>query len=354
MKRILMVLAAFGLMGTALTAQEPNAVLAGTDATITLDGIADEPIWSAPEVVAHPLLNSPIGLWPDDDVDNSAAFRAVWSADGLYLFISVVDDAYFFTDNPPRGGHNDDTVEVFIDGDNSKANEYDQVNDFQFMFRGGEQSGDEVVAIPGNRSTPFPEPLGVQLGLTTNDNGYDMEIFIPAEPYGIAVGEGNLLGLEIAIDDDDGLNFGDRESQIAWVGIVNEAWRNPSFFGTVELGPTINTGGEPTARLPGGQLLGEGWESQEMFGIYNTTYWPIVNHLEHGWIAFSGGDSIDWASVYIYHFALGTWLFTAIEGNAFAYPTTYAFDPISGWGDFRTQEGSFGFLRYDPLEFFSW
>lgn len=124
-------------------------------------------------------------------------------------------------------------------------------------------------------------------------------------------------------------------------------------FDELEIYAAAATAG-PEPLLPGGELLGDNWESQPVFGTYNTGFWPWVNHANLGFVYMNEPDGgIDWSSVYFYHLGMQDWAFTAIEGAAFSYPVTYLFS-LGAWGDFRMQDGAWGFLRYDDGTFVTW
>ena len=87
----------------------------------------------------------------------------------------------------------DDAVEVYIDGDNSKASSYDN-NDYQYLFR-------------YNDTEPFESKQsaisGVEFSSMDTDSGYNVEVSIPWSTIGVSPGEGHLIGTDIQINDDD-------------------------------------------------------------------------------------------------------------------------------------------------------
>ena len=65
--------------------------------------------------------------------DLTAAYRAAWDENNLYVLFSITDDELVNEGEEELGAtHRDDSVELYIDGDNSKcADCYDDVNDAQ-------------------------------------------------------------------------------------------------------------------------------------------------------------------------------------------------------------------------------
>lgn len=127
----------------------------------------------------------------------------------------------------------------------------------------------------------------------------------------------------------------------------------PMFHTTFAEG-TVPYLAAPSGYLPNSVLLGEQWESQPVFGVYNTGFWPWVNHVNLGFLyIYEPAPAINWASLYVFHLGLGSWTFTAVEGAGFSYPVAYVFS-LGTWGDFRMQDGRWGFLRYDDGAFVTW
>ena len=61
--------------------------------------------------------------------------------------------------------------------------------------------------------------------------GYIMEIIIPWKTLGVSAVAGNLLGIEIQVGND---NTGEgRQNKIGWWSSGDNAWADPSTFGTV-------------------------------------------------------------------------------------------------------------------------
>lgn len=181
-----------------------------------------------------------------------------WAAahDGTYLYILVlVDDiGQHQSDSPGSLMWNDDSVEIFTDGNNSKFDSYGDGDDRYFILplqqfnspsanissqpNSRIAQGFQVAPVPA--SIEFATGVGTgPLSLRSSTERQDVyEIKIPLSELGISIG--SPFGIEIQINDDD--DGGDRDSKWGWVHPARTdtdtdmTWQNPSFMGTGELG----------------------------------------------------------------------------------------------------------------------
>lgn len=94
----------------------------------------------------------------------------------------------------------------------------------------------------------------------TNQN-YVVEISIPWSTLGVVTPTiGNSFAFNTALNDDDGDNGGDRETQSFWMSTDAEAWQDATQWGQIQLAAAIP---EPsTVSL--------------MFGITGLAFWVVV------------------------------------------------------------------------------
>jgi uncharacterized protein YjdB len=151
-------------------------------------------------------------------------WRTMYDNTKLYILVEV-KDAYKYNDSG-TAWWDDDVVEIYIDGNNSKGTTYDGVNDFQLAFR----YNDATVELGGNSVT---RTTGIQFAQQAVTGGYNMEISIPWTTIGVTPIAGNLMGFDIAVGDDD--NGGVRDAQVTAFDNTGNAYQNPSTFGTVTL-----------------------------------------------------------------------------------------------------------------------
>jgi hypothetical protein len=279
---------------------------------VVIDGKA-EALWSeAREYKIGNVIYSP----PSNDEDFSASYKTLYDADNLYLLVNVTDDSL---KNDSDEFWLDDAAEVFIDADNSKSGSYGS-NDYQFHFGWAE-------ANPSMGESQHNQTQGVEFATVKTDMGYRMEIKFPWSTLGVEPSAGKKIGLDVHVNDDD--DGGDRDSKLTWRGKEDNAWQNPSIFGTAELAGLVgwwkldetsgrdvadasgngNIGkilsGEPRWQTSGGKIKGAllfdgkgdyvhlGNESNFDFtGDVTVAAWIKVNRFDREWQAIvTKGDS---------------------------------------------------------------
>ena len=186
----------------------------------------------------------------EPDEDDVAEYRK-WAAmhDGRYRYIvvTVEDGGARFRDSDTFVWQ-DDSLEIYIDGNNSKLTSYDGVDDFQFTFPVRGTGGSKQAVSSGETLGQFNPPTadidfatgpGVgPRGLRRPNFEQDVyEIRIELDSVGIAVNQ--PFGLELQINDDDDGEL--RDGKWGWhhpprVDVdVDETFLNPSIMGTARL-----------------------------------------------------------------------------------------------------------------------
>ena len=188
--------------------------------TLTIDGNLDESDWNVSTDVSNVVLGKP---------NNDAKFGVLW--DNTYLYIGVeVRDGSLHNDSEELG--EDDSVEIYIDGDHNAGTTYD---DFDFHFIKG-----------WNDSTLFEKKgktTGVLHGWAPTPGGYSIELAIPWNTIGIRPVEGLTIGFSAGYNDDD--DGGEREGQAVWVGTKDND-KDTSALGDVILGDVLPPTPTPT------------------------------------------------------------------------------------------------------------
>ncbi|NQT24019.1 hypothetical protein HQ585_01555 [candidate division KSB1 bacterium] len=203
------------------------------DTPPVIDGIQDE-MWDN-----YPLF--PTNCWIVEAVDFEAFdsffcdswidFRMAWDADNFYGILYMRDE---INANPTPDRWNNDSVEIYWDGDNADSNPYD-ANDTQVRFG---SDGTVELGIGGYFGCDASINLG---GDRTGSDGYWIEFSAPWSSLNFTGTNGNLFGLEIQANDND--NEGatnDRESQARWWSNNNDTWIDAGLFGTARF-----MGGDP-------------------------------------------------------------------------------------------------------------
>lgn len=216
-----------------------------TSRPIVIDGRA-EGLWSeARQYKISNVVYSPIS----SNEDCSASYKAMWDAEHLYLLVNVTDD---HLKNDSSDDWLDDSVEVFIDADNSKSGSYDD-NDYQFFFN-WDRDDPELGESRGRTGN-------VDFAVQTKDDGYQMEIKFPWSSLGTEPSAGMKIGLDVHVNDDD--DGGERDTKLMWRDKNDSAWENTKDFGIAELSGLIawwkldETSGRDVADASGNGNIGK-------------------------------------------------------------------------------------------------
>lgn len=178
--------------------------------------------------------------------DNEVNFRMTW--DGSYLYVGVVvwdNKAYtnsLYGDSPDIW--NDDAVEIFIDPQNTKLPYFDPNLHRQILVKFTPVGTSPTVSVKGNSTGILSATKLIYTPVYLG--GYSVEVAIPWSNLGITPNAGTYMGVDIAVDDDD--NGGNRDSQLAWKGTVDD-WQNASLWGTVLLNYTGFSNDGSSARI---------------------------------------------------------------------------------------------------------
>ncbi|MDF2927033.1 MAG: hypothetical protein K0R57_5947 [Paenibacillaceae bacterium] len=167
--------------------------------------------------------------------DNDVAFSTAWNEEYLYVGIRVID---VHKVNDSSRGYEDDSVEIYIDGNNGRTGTYGS-DDHQITL--GWQDAELSV---GRNIT------GLQYAQQDDPDGYTVEFAIPWNGIGIDPPKtGTVIGFDIGNNDDDGTNNGYRQGQLMWHGNLDN-WSNTSAFGSLLLSDGNAAAIAPSARAP--------------------------------------------------------------------------------------------------------
>ncbi len=220
--------------------QENPAIVVQTETVPVIDGKEDE-IWNTARryEITNVIPSDGSGeslTRPTSSNDLSGNFRAMWDEDNLYLLVEVTDDTLVNDTSPNewvivKSGSNvlpwwfDDCVEVYIDADNSKDEQYDD-GDAQYHFDWDRKN-------PTMDRYNHGRTENIEFATVTTKNGYRVEIKFPWVTLGVKPVMGMIIGLDVQVNDDD--NGGERDSKISWHGKDDTAWENPRVFGNAKL-----------------------------------------------------------------------------------------------------------------------
>ena len=156
--------------------------------------------------------------------DLAANWQTSWDKDYLHIRVDTMDDRFVKDSGAPWS---DDSIEIFVDADGSRGNQFDGRNDFHFIFRWRDHQ------VNLSQSSPRRGDLGILQAMNRHANGYTLEASIPWRTLGVIPQNGSIIGMEVQVNDDDTGN--DRDGKLAWFSKNDEAWRNPQNFGRMLL-----------------------------------------------------------------------------------------------------------------------
>ncbi len=251
---------------------------------ITIDGVMDEPEWSY-------VLNSGIGnLWDRDDY--FAEFGVLYDDEFLYFYFVVEDDWLDYQ----ASTWNTDAVEIYLDGDNSKEESFDGLDDYQITCTVGAADVSEWVG-----SGDYPRD-NIEYVLVETDLGYNVEIALPLEDFGIL----DFFGLDVALNDAD--DTGAREDQIWFWGGEGASWNRPIDWNDAVLGDPIpvEDGALVINKVENDGITVDGLADEEVWGPAMTNVIGSDATMEDYYANF--GVLYDDNNLYLFFSVLDDWL----------------------------------------------
>ncbi|MEN6333750.1 MAG: sugar-binding protein, partial [Phycisphaerales bacterium] len=189
-----------------------------TNRSPEIDGKADA-LWA--DVESNKIAN--VAYAPaSDETEVSAGIKAMYDNEALSLLVDVADEKLV---NDSDEFWLDDTVEVFLDADNSKSDSYED-NDYQYNFSWDGSS-------PSMGETKHDKTEGVKYAFAKTDAGYRLEVRLPWSTVDADPQTTSQIGLDVHVNDDD--DGGDRDTKLMWCTTEDNAWQNPAALGTGEL-----------------------------------------------------------------------------------------------------------------------
>lgn len=189
----------------------PSATALRVRQAPVIDGRLDEPDWKASNAVERDAIGTH---------NNSVHFGALWDNENLYVGVDVVDASL---STGAEHTWDDDSVEVYVDGNHSGGREYDD-HDTQVVLV---WNGSGVARNGGGEAT------GVRAAWAERDGGYSVEFAIPWSRLDVHPKAGMVIGFDLSNNDCDG--GGKRSSKLMWSTPDDEAWRDTSKFGDLRL-----------------------------------------------------------------------------------------------------------------------
>ncbi|TMM53310.1 sugar-binding protein [Maribacter algarum] len=204
-----------------------------------IDGKGNENSWNVTEW--HPLDQNWLGPSYDYN-DFNGRYKLNWDEDYLYLLVEIIDDSlYDRVKDPLKLWWNDDSLQVFIDEDNSGGLHQKSHNAFGYHIA---LDGNVVDLSESKAPKLFNEHILSAKTQHGNQTTWEMAITLYDDSYSeksknqTTVLETNKkIGFALAYCDNDGSI--ERENYIGSVFVPgedkNQAWVNADIFGTLVL-----------------------------------------------------------------------------------------------------------------------
>jgi len=193
-----------------------------------------------PRVTSHFVSHEMGWNLPENDKDGSFEFSCLADREFLYIAILVSDDEKCVDENIGGDVYQDDSVEVYIDGDNSKATEYEpdvsQITIGRYNL-GEDPASPMLNAWTGNSGQGMPaDQTGTMVAIFDVGDDWGMEVAIPLDTFDIKPEVGTVIGFNIQLNDDD--DGGGRDHKLSWSEKEREgsetAYFDPSVFGELK------------------------------------------------------------------------------------------------------------------------
>jgi peptidoglycan hydrolase-like protein with peptidoglycan-binding domain len=180
---------------------------------VTIDGNLSESVWNLTESITRTISGVN---------NNTATFSTLWNDQYLYVAVKVLDSVL---KNDSVNPWEDDSVEIYIDGNHNHATSYDS-NDRQIIKGQGDST-----AISFKVATP-----NLIHGTTNISGGYTMEFAIPWSNLNIAPSANMTIGFDLQQNDDD--TGGSVQSAKGWNSTTGTNYLYTSAFGHLVLSAT--------------------------------------------------------------------------------------------------------------------
>ena len=140
-----------------------------------------------------------------DKRDFSGKWQAKWDKKNIYLSAKVYDKEKSEGSTDPE---NDDSIEFFIDTNNSRGTKFDKKNDFHVIFARNKKT------VVFGKQNPKSRKLDIPFEIEEKYDGYELRAKISWKLLGKTPAVTNNLSMDVIINDDD--DGGKRDARISW------------------------------------------------------------------------------------------------------------------------------------------
>lgn len=219
------------------------------DADITIDGSFNDAGWAKATAGIIDEYNKP--KWsetqtygtepPTDSKDASVKFKYAYSDKALYFMAEVSDDA-FVNEHETAVEYQEDTLELYLDGDNSGGSAHEEGKHVQIRiaaqtpFAPNGSGHYQFMGGSWQKTGDLPDLIGETGKLVGKvyAGGWSVEMVMPWDELDEWIGTpGPQMGMDVQLNDND---EGDhvRIHELHWSG-DGSCWQNPDMFGVMVL-----------------------------------------------------------------------------------------------------------------------
>lgn len=231
MKQKIFTLLLGALFVTYAFAQKPTAEIEKATTAPVIDGIVDEVWATAPKNNIDQPFQAEV---PTLGAAGETTWQALWTADGIYILLTVTDDAHLTSAINGSGNPWDyDKAEIYFD-----ANYVLEDGGAPANGNGHYQVAPDLVA-PYLDGTPNTQDDGVVYTFMVSDPNWIAEYFVPfsklLDSEGVEVDKQGNIGFDVTVIDRDPGDDARKRAVWANVGAINESWSNMDDCGIITL-----------------------------------------------------------------------------------------------------------------------
>ncbi|MEE9352212.1 MAG: sugar-binding protein [Thiotrichaceae bacterium] len=155
-----------------------------------------------------------------DKRDISGKWQVKWDENNIYLSVKVYDKEIMVDSDDPT---QDDSIEFFIDGDNSRDDSFDKKNDFHFIF-----ARNKTQVFFGEEN-PEDLKLDIPFEMENKYDGYELRAEISWSQLGLSPKIADKISMDVVVNDDD--DGGNRDARVSWN--TRKVETKPKDFGMI-------------------------------------------------------------------------------------------------------------------------
>jgi hypothetical protein len=228
MKRVLFAVICLSMMLSAGTNSANQFQIYKAAFAPTIDGEMDD-IWKTASYERLGHMNADDAAPPDNYLDCFVEARCMWDDDNFYVFAKIVDEEISSTS---ANSWENDSFEYFFDGDNSKSEAVDGVDDIQIRIE--YQDGSDITKYDASHGPALPPGTVGAVADWENPSGdamgWAVEALFPLAELNIEAS--TVIGFELQLNERDADT---RQNMYRWWGLNNDSWNSPDLWGEAEL-----------------------------------------------------------------------------------------------------------------------